>query len=201
MRDEEEDKRVYKVVLNHEEQYSIWFADRECPPGWREDGKTGSKAECLAHIKEVWTDMRPLSLRKRMEELAANPPPAPAPEPEKPRNPSGIDDLVERLGVQQPIEAVPGGWPTLKDAVERGHLLVRFDATGTELGVRLDRSACDFAAADLEAGTGSAKLVGSLSLNYNVVRFHGELDVATRHGKGRLEFVSVLQPGSQAGAA
>lgn len=70
--DEKEDTRIYKVVLNHEEQYSIWPADRENPLGWNDAGKSGPKAECLAYIKEVWTDMRPLSLRKRMEEAKAN---------------------------------------------------------------------------------------------------------------------------------
>lgn len=69
--DEREDTTVYKVVVNHEEQYSIWPAHRENPLGWRDAGKSGGKAECLSHIKEVWTDMRPLSLRKRMEEAAA----------------------------------------------------------------------------------------------------------------------------------
>lgn len=59
------DDRVYAVVVNHEEQYSLWPTDRECPAGWREDGKTGSKAECLAYIRDVWVDMRPLSVRKR----------------------------------------------------------------------------------------------------------------------------------------
>ena len=68
--DEEGDKTIYKVVLNHEEQYSIWPAYKDNPLGWRDAGKRGPKAECLAYIKEVWTDMRPLSLRKRMEELA-----------------------------------------------------------------------------------------------------------------------------------
>jgi MbtH protein len=68
--DETEDTTVYTVVLNHEEQYSIWPADREVPLGWREAGKKGLKPECLAYIKEVWTDMRPLSLRKQMEEDA-----------------------------------------------------------------------------------------------------------------------------------
>jgi MbtH protein len=58
---------TYKVVLNHEEQYSIWPAERENPAGWRDAGKSGSKEECLAYIKEVWTDMRPFSLRKQME--------------------------------------------------------------------------------------------------------------------------------------
>jgi MbtH protein len=67
---DEEDKTTYKVVLNHEEQYSLWPVDRANPPGWRDAEKSGSKSECLAYIKEVWTDMRPLSLRKRMEETA-----------------------------------------------------------------------------------------------------------------------------------
>ena len=67
---EEEDQTTYTVVVNHEEQYSIWPSGREIPLGWHEVGKSGLKPDCLAYIKEVWTDMRPLSLRKRMEELA-----------------------------------------------------------------------------------------------------------------------------------
>ncbi len=66
--EELEDTRIYKVVVNHEEQYSIWPADRENALGWNDVGKTGTKAECLAYIEEVWTDMRPLGLRKKMEE-------------------------------------------------------------------------------------------------------------------------------------
>ena len=65
--DDTEDDTIYKVVVNHEEQYSIWPADRENPLGWRNADESGSKAECLAYIKEVWNDMRPLSLRKKME--------------------------------------------------------------------------------------------------------------------------------------
>lgn len=68
--DENEAQRIYKVVINHEEQYSIWPADRENAPGWTDVGKSGTKAECLAYIKEVWTDMRPLSLRQQMEGTA-----------------------------------------------------------------------------------------------------------------------------------
>ena len=68
--DEEDDKQVYKVVINHEEQYSIWPADRENALGWKDVGKEGPKQECLDYIEEVWTDMRPLSLRKKMEEDA-----------------------------------------------------------------------------------------------------------------------------------
>jgi MbtH protein len=68
-----DDLLIYKVVVNDEEQYSIWFVDREPPPGWTEVGKQGPKEECLAFIEEIWTDMRPLSLRKRMNELGVTP--------------------------------------------------------------------------------------------------------------------------------
>ena len=65
--EEDIDTRTYKVVVNHEEQYSIWPDGKDNAPGWRDAGKNGLKAECLEWIKGVWTDMRPLSLRKRME--------------------------------------------------------------------------------------------------------------------------------------
>lgn len=68
--DEKEDTTVYTVVVNHEEQYSIWPVEKKIPLGWRQVGKIGPKGDCLAYIKEVWTDMRPLSLRKKMEEDA-----------------------------------------------------------------------------------------------------------------------------------
>lgn len=56
----------YLVVLNDEEQYSIWRADREVPAGWYPEGRSGTRQECLDHIDVVWTDMRPLSLRRRL---------------------------------------------------------------------------------------------------------------------------------------
>ena len=64
--EQNQDELMYSVVVNHEEQYSIWPTDRECPAGWRKEGKAGSKAACSAYIKEVWVDMRPLSVRKRL---------------------------------------------------------------------------------------------------------------------------------------
>ncbi|GAA4799918.1 MbtH family protein [Lysobacter hankyongensis] len=62
-----EDTTIYAVVVNHEEQYSIWPAERELPLGWQAEGFRGDKAACLAHIEEIWTDMRPRSLRERMD--------------------------------------------------------------------------------------------------------------------------------------
>ncbi|HYR09959.1 MAG TPA: MbtH family NRPS accessory protein [Longimicrobium sp.] len=66
-----EDVRPYLVVVNDEEQYSVWLAERELPTGWKAVGKSGTKDECLQHIGEVWTDMRPLSLRNTMTGTAA----------------------------------------------------------------------------------------------------------------------------------
>lgn len=62
----------FTVVINHEEQYSIWPSYKPIPDGWRAEGKTGKKADCLAHIDKVWTDMRPLSLRKALAEREAS---------------------------------------------------------------------------------------------------------------------------------
>ena len=66
---DEEDGRRYQVVINHEEQYSIWPEGREVPDGWKAVGKVGTKKQCFAYIEEVWTDMRPLSLRRKMEAI------------------------------------------------------------------------------------------------------------------------------------
>ena len=68
--EDREDTTIYMVVVNHEEQYSIWPADRELPLGWTDTGFHGTKEQCLQHIEEVWTDMRPRSLRETMEEAA-----------------------------------------------------------------------------------------------------------------------------------
>ena len=64
MDDDRDDTTTYRVVINHEEQYSIWPAWKDIPAGWKDTGKQGPKADCLAYVKEVWTDMRPLSLRQ-----------------------------------------------------------------------------------------------------------------------------------------
>lgn len=60
------DEEEYLVVRNDEEQYSIWRADRDLPAGWHPEGRRGTRQECLDHIDVVWTDMRPLSLRRRL---------------------------------------------------------------------------------------------------------------------------------------
>ncbi|NDD29532.1 MAG: hypothetical protein EB084_14825 [Proteobacteria bacterium] len=67
---DDEDTRTYRVLVNHEEQYSLWLEYKDIPNGWRDAGMIGSRQACMAWVDEVWTDMRPLSLRKHMEETA-----------------------------------------------------------------------------------------------------------------------------------
>ena len=65
--DENEDARRYRVVVNYEEQYSLWPVESAVPAGWNETGFEGERGACLAHIREIWTDMRPLSLRRALD--------------------------------------------------------------------------------------------------------------------------------------
>jgi uncharacterized protein YbdZ (MbtH family) len=191
---DKEDNTIYKVVVNHEEQYSIWPEYKENPLGWKDVGKAGAKAECLAYIKEVWTDMRPLSLRKKMEEMAKNPPPQPPPpDPNRPRGKSLVDRLCEG---NHPVEAGLRPERTaklFKEAIDRGYVHIKFTQTkgGTELGVRLDRDACDFSKADFESGVGTVHIEGGLTLDYVKVRCVADIDLKTLEGAGRLEKVEL----------
>ncbi|KVN88991.1 MbtH family protein [Burkholderia ubonensis] len=72
MNEADDDTVLYQVVVNDEEQYSIWFLDRDLPAGWRPEGTVGSRAICLQHIDTVWTDMRPLSVRRSMDAAAGD---------------------------------------------------------------------------------------------------------------------------------
>lgn len=186
---DKEDTTIYEVVVNHEEQYSIWPNYKETPLGWKSVGKSGPKAECLAYIKEVWTDMRPLSLRKKMEAISRNPPPPlPSPDPNRPREKS----LVERLcDGDHPVEAGLRPEKTakaFKDRIDMGYVHIKFTETkgGTELGVRLDRGALDFSQADFENRTGTVHLEGELTLDYVKVRCIADINLQTLKGEGRL---------------
>jgi uncharacterized protein YbdZ (MbtH family) len=190
--DETEDTTIYKVVVNHEEQYSIWPADRENPLGWRDVGKTGLKAECLAYIEEVWTDMRPLSLRKQMEDIARQPAPPPSPSPQD----TAADTLVQRLASGHHRIAAglssETGVQRLRQEIDRGYVHITFTDTrgGTELGIRLNPDASDVTQADFEKQTGSVHLEGSLVLDYVPVRCIADIDLTTLTGQGHLEIVA-----------
>jgi uncharacterized protein YbdZ (MbtH family) len=194
---EREDTTIYRVVMNHEEQYSIWPEYKDIPLGWNDVGKSGNKAECLAYIKDVWTDMRPLSLRKKMEEMAKNPPPPPPPvESNRPRKKSLVDKLSKG---SHPVEASLRPDRTVKrfkEAIDRNYVHIKFTDTkgGTELGVSLDRDGCDFKNADFENGTGTVHIEGGLTLDYVKVKCIADIDLASLQGQGHLVKVGAALP-------
>jgi uncharacterized protein YbdZ (MbtH family) len=186
---DKEDTTIYKVVVNHEEQYSIWPEYKENPLGWNDAGKSGPKAECLAYIKEVWTDMRPLNLRKKMEEMANNPAPAPpSPANDGPPEKSLVDRLCEGDYQVEVVLRPEKNARLFKEAIDRDYVHIKFTDTrgGTELGMRLDRAACDFADADFEGGKNTVHLEGGLTLDYVPIRCIADLNLETLQGIGRV---------------
>jgi hypothetical protein len=133
--------------------------------------------------------MRPLSLRKKMEEWAKNPtPPPPPPDPNRPREKSLVDKLCEG---DHPVEAGLRPERTaklFKEAIDRSYVHIKFTQTrgGTELGVRLDRDSCNFDQADFENGRGTVRIEGGLTLDYVKVKCIADLDLATLEGTGHL---------------
>jgi len=178
---------TYQVVINHEEQYSIW-TESDIPPGWREVGKSGPKAECLEYIDQVWTNMRPLSLRmQRMP--PREPPPAPAD-----RGPS----LVARLSSGDHEAEVwlggDAGFDEFRACVERKYVQIRFPGTrgGTILGFDLDEERTRLSGGDLYNREGAVRLAGEVTLDYVRCRCVADIDLATLRGTGRFEVIETV---------
>jgi uncharacterized protein YbdZ (MbtH family) len=200
-----DDDVIYEVVVNHEEQYSIWATDSDPPDGWRREGTTGSMQVCLDQIDEVWTDMRPLSLRRFMAERQRE-------LTDRDLQPGGASAVVEAEGPRVPdgeTEPLPvrltrGDWPievvlrpaasltALREAIEEKYLSVRFTQTrgGTELGIPIAEELSDLSGADFDAGTGSVRLVGDLTLDFTPIRCYADIDLATLDGRGRVEVLA-----------
>jgi len=158
-----------------------------------EAGKSGNKDECLAHIKEVWTDMRPLSLRKRMEEAAQRrsqepPPVTPTKELSGPKEETLVSRLSKGRHLVESSLRPEKTARAFKDRIDMGYVHIKFTETrgGTELGVRLDRDALDLSKADFENHTGSVHLEGDLTLDYVKVRCIADIDLQTLRGEGHL---------------
>lgn len=181
----------YLVVVNDEEQYSIWPEDRVLPAGWRAEGTAGSKDACLDHIEKIWTDMRPKSLRDALAAGTLDRPSADAPLDDEPD-----DALVRRLsegthpivvtgvGDRDGAEAVD----RFRQRLDRGHVSVLFTETrgGTELSLRFDPATVDRSACDFAARTGTLALAGDLNLDGVDVRCEVSVVLASLAGTGRL---------------
>lgn len=180
----------FTVVVNHEEQYSVWPADREIPPGWSSVGPPRTREECLDYIEEVWTDMRPLSLRQAMDQDAGAP--APIPNATADTDDGPVMRLVQGT---HPVRVVLGEQPTideLRHAVQIGYVHIEFPDTrgGTTLGVRLTPEECDLRNCDAANPAGRVRLAGRLTLDDVNVRCLADIDLTTFEGSGRLEVES-----------
>ena len=185
---ENEDNTIYKVVINHEGQYSIWPDYKDLPLGWQSPGKTGTKADCLAYIKEVWTDMRPLSLREKMDEAKTLPSPSRGIDTNRSREKSLVERLCEG---DQPVEVILRPERTvslLREAIERAYVHVKFTGTagGTELGLRLDSEKTAFGSAHSDDEQGTVHIEGNLMLDYVKVRCIANFDLSSMAGRGHL---------------
>ncbi len=180
----------YLVVVNDEEQYSIWPEGRDLPAGWRAEGTSGTREACLDHIEKIWTDMRPRSLREKLAAgITAGAPPAVEKEDD-------VDPLVQRLAAgSHPVVVAGVGDRGAAEAIERfrhrmerGHVNVLFTGTrgGTELSLRFDPKSVDRSHCDFARRSGSLALAADLNLDGVDVRCEVELSLAELAGTGRL---------------
>jgi uncharacterized protein YbdZ (MbtH family) len=177
-------EQTFQVVVNHEEQFSIWPHSRGAPPdGWRTVGKEGSEAECLDYVESVWTDMRPLSLRREMEEAGRLPADGTEGLGELPEGPTLVQHLLEgehsvRV-VMRPAASRDAFW----EAVNRGFANVFFPDTrgGTELTIALDHGSPPEEVGD------SVRLVGRVNLDGEPLACRATVDFSTFSGRATVQ--------------
>lgn len=183
------DAAAYTAVVNEEEQYSIWLVWRPLPAGWRRVGPTGSKAACLDYVASVWTDMRPLSVRRAgAGDVPRDVADAGAPAEE-------IDPLPLRLSRGSHQLELSGGTERSRDGLLRqiatGCVHVMFTGTrgGTELSIPLDADRMRALAAAVGDGAATIQLSGEMLLDDTRARCVVALDLGSWAGRGHLELL------------
>jgi uncharacterized protein YbdZ (MbtH family) len=185
-----EDSIPFLVVKNHEEQYSIWPVGREIPLGWIDCGFNGDKQSCLKHIESVWTDMRPLSLRKQMDSLATTAVTEPTAE-SVPSGPSLVERLCSTTHKVRVVVRPENSDTAFKDALDRGFVQIEFTETqgGTVLGFPVDTEQSDFSQMSGNKQNGQIVIVGLLTLNFQKVRCVATINLKDLTGEGKLELI------------
>lgn len=174
---------IHYVVVNDELQYSIWPTPTP-PAGWTIVGPAGTRDACLDRIEQLWTDMRPLSLR---EFMAAQADGGSIAQTEAPLEDG--PDLVSRLGVEQELELELFGAPSLellRERIEHGVVHIRFPGTrgATLLAVELDADSKRRAATGALAGV--LELVATLQLDFVDLQLKAQVEIETLRGRGQL---------------
>ncbi len=191
---QEQEEIIYTVVVNAEEQYSIWPTFKSVPAGWYEVGFKGSKAGCLAHIKEVWKDMRPLSLRKKMEQRKAtwekDKAAILAPRAQEPFKSPTVSFLSSGW---HPLscKSIYSSGKVLKEALDKNHIHVEFTNTmgGTCLSFPIDPQCSSYSDANFASSKGEIYLEGNLILDFIKVRCLAKIDLCLLEGVGTLQLM------------
>lgn len=185
-----EDSVPFLVVRNHEEQYSIWPVGKDIPLGWVDCGFNGDKQSCLKHIESVWTDMRPLSLRKQMDTLS-NTIPSDVMTSSEPSGPSLVERLCTGSHKVRAVLRPENSLEAFKDALERGFVQIEFTETqgGTVLGFPVDIEQSDLSKISDSSRNGQLVIAGTLTLNFQKVRCVATIDLSNLAGEGKLELI------------
>jgi len=192
MQGQEEDLNVYYVVINEEEQHSIWPENLSIPKGWKSLGFKGNKETCLAHIKEVWKDMRPLSLRNKMrthqQEIQKQKVLIDHSSPQT----DYINPTVEFLTKgKHPVTTLPTNksLKELEDALLRDYVHIHFTDTkgGTCLGIKVNKSKTNYHQEDFINGKGVLHIEGTLKLDYVPLHCIADIDLSSLKGTGYLQ--------------
>lgn len=206
MKSDTEESLKFIVVFNQEEQYSIWPCFKPVPSGWKEAGFSGIKEDCLAYIKEVWKDMRPLSLRKKMAEREAKMKEAEASSlalystaQDSIKKVPSISPIVSYLSQgNHPVTTFPTNKTSLefKESLNRNYIHLTFNDTqgNTCLGIKLDPQYTRLDGVDFEKPSGKVHVEGSLILDYVRVRCIADINLKTLEGTGHLEILEVISP-------
>lgn len=188
---------IYSVVINAEEQYSIWPTFKKCvPPGWKEVGIKGSESLCLNQIEKLWTDMRPLSLRKKVQERQKNWEKQKeslinAP-PQKPKSFQSQTVAFLTKG-QHPINCqnLYKSCEALKESIKNGHIHLTFtDTKGqTCLSLALDTQKTMSTQKNLEKDTEEVSIEGNLVLDFSHIRCLAKIRLPSMQGAGTLKLI------------
>lgn len=172
----------YVVVKNLEEQYSVWPIFKDIPDGWYSCNFSGTKETCLSYIKEIWVDMRPLSLRKKMEQLSKT-----DQNTSEQHNIAKVPSLISILsdGKNHPIIILSDNKDKVLNQIQQGYIHIKFTDTigGSCLTLELDQSITDIECWD----NNIINLEGELILDYQHVKCIIEFNVLTLQGHGLLQ--------------
>jgi uncharacterized protein YbdZ (MbtH family) len=189
-----EDTLLYDVVINQEEEYSIWRVGKRMPAGWLAVGIRGYKQDCLAAIEHIWQDMRPLSLRRFMAEMPLQLSDLPMPQPCD--RTDGQTGLVERLSQgEHPVRLVLNGEhprEMFRNCLDLGYVRVCFTQTR---GQTIFSLILDDTQTRTQMTPGSdrayAHLVGHINLDGKACLCVLDIDLVSFTGQGRLQPVAV----------